>query len=271
MRVNTLCLLVALRATYSQPVESTGSEPETVRKTEDPSSDRYDSDDDYFRDDDGMFPYMKSTFPVGDASEFDDHFMKEWEALMNNFNPDMLVTVPVGARSDEFFYEDVTQIGVLIRGAYFVIGSENSKTRSGVDFVITDPDGKVVHEKKDQVEGVFSLKTEKKGTYSIMVGNHKWMSTKQVTVLMGVGESKALKKQDLNSVSDGITKVDGILKEIQSESSYMWIKQKSHMKAVSAMNSSIYWYYLVEFLILLIVSSVQIYYVRRLLSNKRLF
>ena len=205
------------------------------------------------------------------ASEFDDHFMKEWEALMNNFNPDMLVTVPVASRSDEFFYEDVTNIGTLIRGAFFVIGSEDAETRSGVDFVITDPDGVKVYDKKDQVEGVFSLNAQKKGTYSIMVGNHKWMSTKQVTVLMGVGESKALKKQDLNGVTDGISKVDGLLKEIQTEASYMWIKQKSHMKAVSSMNSQIYWYYLVEFVILLAVASVQIYYVRGLLSNRRLF
>lgn len=208
---------------------------------------------------------------LGSASEYDDSFMREWEELMSNFNPDMLVTVPVGARSDEFFYEDVTQPGTLIRGAFFVIGSENDETRSGVDFVITDPDGQVVYDKKDHVEGVFSLKTEKKGTYSIMVGNHKWMSTKQVTVLMGVGESQALKKQDLTSVTEGISKVDSLLKEIQSESSYMWIKQKSHMKAVSAMNSGIYWYYLIEFILLLVVSSIQIYYVRRLLSNKRLF
>ncbi len=190
---------------------------------------------------------------------------------MNNFNPDMLVTVPVAARSDEFFYEDVTSIGTLMRGAFFVIGSENSETKSGVDFVITDPDGVVVFEKKDQVEGVFSLKAQKKGTYSIMVGNHKWMSTKQVTVLMGIGESQALKKQDLNSVTQGISQVDSLLKEIQTEASYMWIKQKSHMKAVSAINSRIYWYYLIEFVILLAVASVQIYYVRGLLSSRRLF
>ncbi len=206
-----------------------------------------------------------------DASEYDDHFMKEWESLMSNFNPDMLVTVPVAARSDEFFYEDVTTIGTLIRGAFFVIGSENSETKSGVDFVITDPDGVKVYEKADQVEGVFSLNAQKKGTYSIMVGNHKWMTTKQVTVLMGVGESKALKKQDLSGVTEGITRVDGLLREIQTEASYMWIKQKSHMKAVSAMNSQIYWYYLIEFVILLAVASVQIYYVRGLLSNRRLF
>jgi hypothetical protein len=205
------------------------------------------------------------------ASDYDDTFMKEWEQLMKNFNPDLLVTVPVPARSDEFFYEDVQTPGTLLRGAYFVIGSENEDTHTGVDFVVTDPDGAVVYERRDQVEGVFSHPTTKKGTYSIMIGNHKWMSTKQVTLLMGVGEHHALKSQDLDSVTTGVARVESTLKEIQSEASYMWIKQKSHMKAVASINSRIYWYYLIEFLILLLVSSVQIYYIRGLVSNRRLF
>lgn len=206
-----------------------------------------------------------------DGNDFDDHFMVEWENQMKNFNPELLVTVPISARSDEFFYEDVSEPGSLIRGAYFVIGSETEQEHTGVDFVVTDPDGAVVYERRDKAEGVFSHNTTKKGTYSIMIGNHKWMSAKQVTVLMGVGEHNALKSQDVTSVADGFTRVEAALKEIQSESSYLWIRQKSHMKAVSSINSRVYWYFLFEFLILLAVSSVQIYYVRGLLSNRRLF
>jgi hypothetical protein len=208
---------------------------------------------------------------IVNGADYDDSFMHDWESMMKDFNPDLLVTVPVAARSDEFLYEDVTKVGTLIRGAYFVIGSENDEQHTGIDFVVTDPNGQIIYEKRDHIEGVFSHKAEKTGTYSIMVGNHKWMSTKQVSVLMGVGESNALKPQDLNSVTDGIAKVDSMLREIQSESSYLWIKQKSHMKAVADINSRGYWYYLIEFLLLLAVSSVQIYYVRGLLSNRRLF
>ena len=189
---------------------------------------------------------------------------------MRDFNPDLLVTVPLAARSDEFFYEDVTKNGTLIRGAYFVIDSDND-SNSGVDFVITDSEGKIVYERKDKVEGVFSLTTDKIGTYSIMVGNHKWVTGKQVTVLMGVGQHTALKSNDLDSLTEGISQIETALKEVQSESSYLWIKQKSHMKAVGSINSRVFWYHLAEFVILIVVSSVQIYYIRGLLSNRRLF
>ena len=80
-----------------------------------------------------------------------------------------------------------------------------------------------------------------------------------------------MKSNDLNPLTEGISAIEATLREIQSESSYLWIKQKSHMKAVSSINSKVYWYYLFEFVVLLIVSSIQIYYIRGLLSNRRLF
>jgi len=206
-----------------------------------------------------------------DGTDYDDHFMEEWERVMKDFDPELLVTVPVASRSDEFFYEDVQKKGTLIRGAYFVIGAENDEHNSGVDFVVTDPDGEILYQRHNQVEGVFSHTTLKTGTYTVMIGNHKWMSPKQVTLLLGVGENKNLKSGDLTSLTDGISVIETSMKEIQSESSYLWIKQKSHMKAVSAINSRVFWYHMFQFLILIAVSSVQIYYVRGLLSNRRLF
>lgn len=54
MRVNTLWLFTTLRVMYSQRVESTGNEPEAVPRTEEPNAVRYDAEDSYYRDDDGM-------------------------------------------------------------------------------------------------------------------------------------------------------------------------------------------------------------------------
>jgi hypothetical protein len=206
-----------------------------------------------------------------DGSDYDDHFMEEWERVMKDFEPELLVTVPVNARSDEFFYEDVTMKGTLIRGAFFVIGSEHDESSSGVDFLVTDPHGAVIYQKHNQVEGVFSHVANLTGTYTVMIGNHKWMSPKQVTLLLGVGENKTLKPGDLTSLTDGVSAIESSMREIQSESSYLWIKQKSHMLAVSAINSRVFWYHMIQFIILVAVSSIQIYYIRGLLSNRRLF
>lgn len=206
-----------------------------------------------------------------DGSDVDDHFMEEWESVMSDFDPELLVTVPIAARSDEFFYEDVTAKGTTIRGAYFIIGSEGENTHTGVDFVVTDPSGQIIYQRNDQVEGVFRIQANTTGTFTVMISNHKWMTSKQVTLLMGTGEQKTLKTKDLASLQDGIGYIENALREIQSESSYLWIKQKSHMKAVTNINSRVFWYHLAQFLILVVVSSVQIYYIRGLLSNRRMF
>lgn len=190
---------------------------------------------------------------------------------MRDFTPDLLVTVPVGSRSDEFFYEDVTVPGTLMRGAYFVIDSLRDSGKSGVDLVITDPEGAIIYERKDKVEGVFTITANKTGTYSLMIGNHKWMTAKQVTVLMGVGEQKSLKSTDLDSLTEGIMQIENTVKEVQSESSYLWIKQKSHMKEVTTINRKMFWYHMLQLAVLAAVAAVQIYYIRGLLSSRRLF
>jgi hypothetical protein len=234
--------------------------PEAVEDIPDMNSDEYSH---LYDDSDESYGF--------DGSDYDDHFMEEWEKVMKDFDPELLVTVPVSARSDEFFYEDVTAKGTLIRGAFFVIGSENDESNSGVDFIVTDPHGSIVYQTHNQVEGVFSHVTNLTGTYTVMVGNHKWMSPKQVTLLLGVGENKALKSGDLTSLTDGVSRIESSMREIQSESAYLWIKQKSHMRAVNDINSRVFWYHTIQFIILVAVSSVQIYYVRGLLTNRRMF
>jgi hypothetical protein len=212
-----------------------------------------------------------STHSEVDGNEYDDHMFDEWEELMSDFHPDLLVTVPVGARSDEFFYEDVSAPGALIRGAFFVVDSEVESESSGVDFVVTDPDGSVVYTRSDNVEGVFSVKTEKKGTYTIMLSNHRWVSKKQVTVLIGVGESKTLKSDDLSDLTAQFESVENKLKEIGSESNYLWMKNKNHLNLNLNLNNKIYYFYFSQFLIFLIISTIQIFYIKSLIHNRRLF
>jgi len=263
--MRALLLILHFVSIESTKIESTGDEGNqgtgAVPVTD--SEVHHDGRDSYYEYHDEYDEY--------NGSDVDDHFMEEWESVMNDFEPELLVTVPIGSRSDEFFYEDVTVKGTTIRGAYFIIGSESENTHTGVDFVITDPNGQIIYQRNDQVEGVFRIEANTTGTYTVMLSNHKWMTSKQVTLLMGTGEQKTLKTKDLSSLQDGIGYIENALREIHSESSYLWIKQKSHMRAVSTINTRVFWYHLIQFLIIVAVSSVQIYYIRGLISNRRMF
>mmetsp|Transcript_87257 Transcript_87257/g.154593 ORF Transcript_87257/g.154593 Transcript_87257/m.154593 type:complete len:248 (-) Transcript_87257:23-766(-) len=195
--------------------------------------------------------------------------VEEWDKHMEGFVPELLLTFPLAARTDEFFYEDIPKDSppVLIRGGFFASSSEEEST---VEFSVTDPKGNVIFEKNDQAEGLFHFIAKKSGTYTFIVSNHRWMQGKMVTFAVGKGNQTHLQPQHLTTMEDHIKAIDKTLVDIQTESTYLWIRQKSHMKAVENIHTRVLSFCCVEFLILLGVSGFQVYYIKGLLSDRRI-
>jgi len=192
----------------------------------------------------------------------------EWDKHMEGFVPELLLTFPLASRSDEFFYEDIPEGSppTLIRGGFFASASEET---SSIEFSVTDPKGNIIFEKKDQAEGLFHFITKKSGTYTFIVSNHHWMQEKMVTFAVGKGNQTHLQPQHLTTMEDHVKSIDKTLVDIQTESTYLWIRQKSHMKAVENIHTRVLSFCCVEFLILLGVSGFQVYYIKGLLSDRR--
>lgn len=194
--------------------------------------------------------------------------VEEWDKHMEGFVPELMLTFPLPARSDEFFYEDVLEgAPVLIRGGFFASASEEE---SSVEFSITDPTGSVVFEKNGEAEGLFHFIASTKGTYTFIVSNHKWMQEKVVTFVVGKGNQTHLQPEHLNTIEGHVKAIDRTLVDIQTESTYLWIRQKSHMKTVESIHTRVLAFCVVEFLILIGVSGFQVYYIKGLLSDRRI-
>mmetsp|Transcript_130509 Transcript_130509/g.226793 ORF Transcript_130509/g.226793 Transcript_130509/m.226793 type:complete len:250 (+) Transcript_130509:167-916(+) len=191
--------------------------------------------------------------------------VEEWDKHMEGFIPELLLTFPLPPRTDEYFYEDVTP-PVLMRGGFFASSKEET---SSVDFQVTDPSGDVVFEKADEAEGLFHFMARKKGTYTFIVSNHKWMQTKMVTFAVGKGNETTLQTEHLDTIDSHMQVIERTLKDIQTESTYLWIRQKSHMKTVESIHRRVFWFCVVEFLILVGISGFQVYYIKGLLSDRR--
>jgi len=191
----------------------------------------------------------------------------EWDKHMEGFVPELLLTFPLAARSDEFFYEDLPPgPPVLIRGGFFAAASEVS---SSVEMSIQDPKGNVIFEKNDEPEGLFHFIAHEPGTYTFIVSNHKWMEEKMVTFAVGKGNETHLQTEHLETMEDHVKSIDKTLQDIQTESTYLWIRQKSHMKAVESIHVRVLAFCALEFMILLAISGFQVYYIKGLLSDRR--
>jgi hypothetical protein len=128
----------------------------------------------------------------------------------------------------------------------------------------------VIFEKKDSAEGLFHFVAKKEGTYTFIVSNHKWMQEKMVTFAIGKGNETHLQTEHLETMEDHVKSIDKTLVDIQTESTYLWIRQKSHMKTVESIHARVLAFCVIEFLILVGISGFQVYYIKSLLSDRRI-
>ena len=165
-------------------------------------------------------------------------------------------------KDSEFFYEDVTEIGTMIRGMFF---SQSGDGKIG--FVVLDPNNKKVYEHEGKRDGYFKVKAELVGTYTFMfTGNQK-----QVSFIVGSGKKTNLKKEHLSKLEEQITEIDKKLRDIQQEGSYLWTKQKRDQKVIENINYRVFFFALIEFLVLTSVAIFQVLYLKNLLSYRRLY
>merc|ERR1711862_172410 len=95
------------------------------------------------------------------------------------------------------------------------------------------------------------------------------MQQKMVTFAIGKGNETTLQTEHLDTIDSHMQVIDRTLKDIQTESTYLWIRQKSHMKTVESIHRRVFWFCVVEFLILIGISGFQVYYIKGLLSDRR--
>merc|ERR1712113_535233 len=147
---------------------------------------------------------------------------------------------------------------------------QRPKRLSSVEFSITDPKGNVIFEKQDDAEGLFHFIANKKGTYTFIVSNHRWMQEKMVTFAIGKGNVTHLQPEHIDSMDEQVKAIDKTLVDIQTESTYLWIRQKSHMKTIESIHNRVLSFCCIELLILIGISAFQVYYIKGLLSDRRI-
>merc|ERR1711879_233449 len=96
------------------------------------------------------------------------------------------------------------------------------------------------------------------------------LEEKTVTFAVGKGNETHIHTEHLESLEDSVMAIEKNLVDIQTESTYLWIRQKSHMKAVDSIHTRVLSFCFLEFLILLGVSGFQAYYIKNLLSDRRI-
>ena len=193
--------------------------------------------------------------------------MKEWDDKMQGFVPEDLITFELPARTEEQFYEIIDVLPSTIRGAWF-LASENSKD---VDFKITDPLNVVVYESKGRKEVIFQVEAKRQGMYVFTFTSHKLMESQPITFTFNSGNStnSVLKSEHLTPVESSLITIQKSIKDFQVDNQFSQLRQETHYKTVASANRNVFWFSLVESLGVIAVTAWQIFYIKKLLDNRR--
>eukprot|EP01053_Blabericola_migrator_P005027 Blabericola_migrator_1__5026@NODE_2606_length_2543_cov_3124_725767_g1634_i0_p1_GENE_NODE_2606_length_2543_cov_3124_725767_g1634_i0NODE_2606_length_2543_cov_3124_725767_g1634_i0_p1_ORF_typecomplete_len461_score76_98EMP24_GP25L/PF01105_24/8e13Keratin_B2_2/PF13885_6/14_NODE_2606_length_2543_cov_3124_725767_g1634_i04511833 len=191
----------------------------------------------------------------------------QWEALMADFVPDMIVTFKLAGGSTEHFHQEVGPEPVLIRGGFF-----ESMTDSGsaVSFTVISPQGKIAYLSRTG-EGVFKFETKEPGQYTFAVHNAGWLGAKYVTFVVGAGMAEGLTQEDVDSLDGNIKMLYRMLYDMETQASYTWRRMKSHLEGMSTAARHTYYALLAQLCITGLATIVQLNIIKRMVSHRRMF
>lgn len=122
--------------------------------------------------------------PTDDDDEYQRDIMAQWDEHMNDFEPSDMLTINIPSRTDEVFYEYITETPSKVRGAYF-IGSGEKKL---IDFWIIDPSNRIYNTIQGKNEGLFVFDAEQQGIYQFVFSNSRYWEAKDLTFAIHFGK-----------------------------------------------------------------------------------
>ena len=195
--------------------------------------------------------------------------MQEWEETMKDFSPEDMITFEIPSRSEEEFFTVIDVVPTEIRGYWFLFSTSDKS----MDFQITSPLNQVIFERKSAKEAIFTINVERSGLYTFTFKNNKVMTSHIVTFAYHSGNSTSavLTSEHLSPVEKNLMLTARAVRDFQVDSQFAQLKQESHYQTVASANQNVFWFSLIESIGIVLVTAWQIYYIKNLLENRRVF
>lgn len=192
---------------------------------------------------------------------------QEWTEHMENFIPADMITFEISARGEEEFFEDIRNVPSQVRGAWFTSSSESRD----IGFYIYDPLKKVVFSREGRKEAVFFFEATRRGVYSFVFKNTKMLQSQSMTFALHCGNSteEMLQTEHLDPLEKQMLSVQKSVKDFQMDQQFAQLRQESHYQTVADANRNVLWLSFLECFGVIAVSSWQVFYIKKLLDNRR--
>ncbi|XP_028789043.1 transmembrane emp24 domain-containing protein p24beta3 [Neltuma alba] len=172
----------------------------------------------------------------------------------------------------ECVYEYVLYEGDTVTGNFVVVDHDIfwSSDHPGIDLTVTSPGGNIVHTIKGTSGEKFDFKAPRSGMYKFCFHNpHSTPET--VSFYIHVGhiptEHDLAKNEHLDPINVKIAELREALESVTAEQKYLKARDARHRHTNESTRKRVIFYTVGEYLLLALVSALQVVYIRRLFSK----
>ena len=139
-------------------------------------------------------------------------FSYEWENKMNDYKMEYLYYIPINQRDQEVYFENVTIVPTIFRGAFFLSDESTDK----IEFYIRNSFDKIIYKATGHYS-IFEIPINETGLYTITFRNN-WAKNKVVvTFTMNTGQNNMINSTDLTNTEKKMDNLEGVIKKFNME------------------------------------------------------
>ncbi|WWC92773.1 uncharacterized protein L201_007732 [Kwoniella dendrophila CBS 6074] len=181
------------------------------------------------------------------------------------------LTAMLGANERSCYYADVDGVGEKV-GFYFAVQSGGNFE---IDYIVMDPDDKVILEGVAEKQGDYIFTANKVGEYSFCFENEAYTSDKLLDFdIMVESEPRRVLsaqqqplKEHTSSLEESTYKISGLLSSITRTQKYFHTRHHRNFSTVLSTQSRIFWFTVLECVIIAAMSLLQIWILKTFFSR----
>lgn len=184
-------------------------------------------------------------------------------------------SLSVNVNNIECVYEYVLYEGDTISGNFVVVDHDIfwGSDHPGIDFTVSSPLGNTVHELKGTSGDKFEFKAPRSGMYKFCFHNpHSAPETVSFHIHIGhiPTEHDLAKDEHLDPINVKIAELREALESVTAEQKYLKARDTRHRHTNESTRKRVIGYTVGEYILLTLVSALQVIYIRQLFSKSSL-
>ena len=141
-----------------------------------------------------------------------EEFTNEWIEKMNDYKMEYLYYIPLEQGEQEDYFENITTVPTLFKGAFFLSDESDNK----IEFYVRDSFDKIIYQATGHFN-IFEIPINKTDKYSITFRNNMAKNKVVVTFTVNTGQNNLINSTDLSNTEKKMDNLEAVIKKFNME------------------------------------------------------